>query len=147
MEDGVILNKQKNQLIRNNLMCQYCVLFLFLLATYFLPSNRPVVVISLIVLVISGFILFYFRGKTLSNHFIVERYLLFLIQLFIFRKLGTFQGFAHKEIFGWTLNQMLLYWLPIFQINCMIGYNYGIEHKNKIGFKRNGSIFKNGNNT
>lgn len=140
------MNKQKIELIRNNLVCQYCVLFLFLLATHFLPSTRPIVVISLIALVIMGFILFYFKGRTRSNHFIVDRFLLFLIQLFIFRKLGTFQGFAYKEIFGWSLNQMLLYWLPIFQIICMVGYNYGIKHKDKIGFKRNGSIFKNGNN-
>lgn len=131
------MEKQKFQRIRDNLFCQYSIFFLFLIAVHFLPSTKLITIISLFALLISSFILFFYKGKIRTTHFLMERYVLFLLQLFIFRKLGAFQGYYVNELFGWSVNQLLRYWLPLYQLACLLGYNFGIKQLNKSRNKRN----------
>lgn len=121
------MQKQKIRLARNNLLYQYSIFFLFLLAVHFLPSTGLVAIISLFALLISGFVLFFYKGKIQTRHFFSERWVLFLLQLVIFRKLGN----NVSSVFGWNANQLLYYWLPLYQLACMFGYNLGIKRINK----------------
>lgn len=127
MKGGFRVEKSKIQQMKETLLCQYSIFVLFLLTAPFLPATRFVTIIRLLVLMISSFILFFFKGKKRTTHSIFERYVLFLLQLVIFRKLGSHMS----QCFGMNIHQLIHDWLSWYQLLCMIGYNLGITQRNK----------------
>lgn len=129
---NIIVNILK--IIFKHLVAQIAIFIVFGLLVYYLFSslfnlNNTVLYLNLAIWMMASFILFYIMGIKTTTTTRLNRFYFFIFQAFIFVIIGILQGNEFGDVLTWLINQLCRYWLPIFQIVCMLGYNLGLRNE------------------